>query len=382
MGTYQNHEVWIPQFTHPDISGVTFGGFYAAKYWGSQPDATADDDNPNAADSAAVGTTPAISQHGRPAWRYIDLLNARKAANNLNNGDDRVGYHLITNFEWASIALWSQMMGTMPHGNNANSNPPADTTYTDETALIDRAAIARNASWYAHLAGTGPNTWAHNHGADGVFDLNGGMWQWCDGLLLCPESLNDDSTTPHAITGAGEAGYPLVQANLDLTLAGSPFGASTAVAAGSLTDAVKAWTVNEFQGDYLYDASGDLYYIDSNTATALTVDGSDTPAAGPYSILSLVSTDITSGMSSSNRILTLRNTDANLKAFGLPATSDGTGAAKYGTDGYWFDTGSLRGARRGGSWNNGTRAGVFALSVNGAPSYAYDNVGLRVARSL
>ena len=376
MGTYMNHEVWIPQFEHPDVSGVTFGGFYMGKYHVSQPNATADNDNPDVADNAAVGSVPAISAPGKPAWRYINLLRARTAAANLG-----VGYHLTTEFEWASMAMYAQLMGTMPHGNCGDTNPPSDVTYTDETAFIDRAAIARGATYYAHLAGTGPNTWSHTHQADGVFDIMG-MWQWNDGPLLCPASLNDNSTTPHAVTGAGGAGYPLVLGNLEVTLSGSPYGASTSAAAGSLTDSAKAWTTDEFAGMFLYDSAGALYYIDSNTADTLSIDGADTPATGPYTVRRVVATDITSGMSSGNRILTLRNTDADLKAFALPATSDGTGATKYGNDGYWFAPTALRGALRGGRWGGGARAGVFTLYLSDAPSISSSSIGLRVARSL
>ena len=370
--------VFIPKFTSPDIAGVTFGGFWAAKYVCSQPNATADDDNPDVGDSADPGTCPAISQPGAHAsWRYINYNYARKAAANLGTG-----WHLLTAFEDASLAEWARLNGTQPHGNNANANPPADVTFTGETALLDRACYARNNGWFASLPGTGPNAWAHNQRADGVFDLNGNMWEWRDGLMLCPANLNDDSNTPHVITGAGGAGYPLILANLEVALNTAPYGKSTAVAAGSLTDGVKAWTVNAFAGCFLYDAAGSLFYIDSNTATALTIDGADTPVAGAYTILRVVAVDITSGMNSGERILTLRDADADLKAFNIPATSDGTGSAAYGKDGYWFDTSALRAASRGGYWGNGVGAGVFALSLNSAPADVSNGIGLRVGKSI
>ena len=188
MGNFMNHMVYIPPFTHPEISGVTFGGFMAGKFQASQPNATPDDDNPDVADSADPGVVPAITQPGVPAWRNITFHQARKAAANLG-----VGWHLMTAFEWASLVLWSQANGTMPHGNNGNVNPPADVTYTSETALLDRAGFARDAGWFPCLTGTGPNTWAHNHQADGVFDLNGNMWEWSDGLLLMPATQNDSN---------------------------------------------------------------------------------------------------------------------------------------------------------------------------------------------
>ena len=377
MGTAVVETVFIPPFTHPDITGVTFGGFLAGKYQASQPNATPDDDNPDVADSADPGTVPAATRVGVPPWRYITFHQARKAAANLG-----VGWHLMTSFEWASLALWSQMMGTMPHGNNKNVNPPADIDYPTETALLDRAGNARNADWYPCLCGTGPNTWSHNHGADGVFDLNGNMWEWNDGLFLCPASLNDNSDTPHVVTDAGGEGYPLVLASLNVTLLTAPYGKSTSVAAGSLADTNKGWTVNQFAGNFLYDVAGSLFYIDSNTETALTIDGANTPAAGAYSILKVIAVDITGGMTSGNKILTLRNADADLKPFAIPATSDATGSNIYGKDGYWFDKTVLRATRRGGYWAARANAGVFALNLYGASSGSSGGVGLRVAKSL
>jgi hypothetical protein len=368
--------VFIPQFTHPDISGVIFGGFLAGKYQASQPNATPDNDKPDVADYADPGTVWAATRAGVPAWRDITFHNARKACSNLG-----IGWHMMTRFEWASLALWSQMNGTMPHGNNADTNPPSSSDYPTETALLDRAAFARNATYYACLCGTGPNTWAHNHDASGVFDLNGNMWEWNDGLFLLPATQNDSNAVQ---VGSGDtSGHTLVLASLEVGQARAPYGASTATGANSLTDANKGWTVNEFAGRYLYDAAGGIHLVASNTATVLTLTaGGATPTAGAYSILRYVATDITAGITSGNRILTLRNTDANLKPFAIPATSDGSGAAAYGADGYWYDKTALRAALCGGHWTNGTNAGVFALSLAYAPSAASGGLGLRVAKSL
>jgi len=208
------------------------------------------------------------------------------------------------------------------------------------------------------------------------------MWEWNDGLMLCPANLNDDSDTPHVITGAGGAGYALVLSNLEVSLTKSPYGASTSVAAGSLTDTNKVWTVNEFTGHFLYDVLGNLYYIDSNTATALTIDGASTPTTGAYTVLKLVSTDITAGMVSGKRILTLRNADADLKPFAIPATADGTGSATYGNDAYYFLTTSLRAALRGGGWGGWYAGGSLCFDVGDSPSNVASAISLRVARSL
>jgi len=372
--TFYNQMVWIPTFTHPDVAGVTFGGFWAGKYICSQPNAfnAANGDNPDVADYADPGTCPAISQYGVPGWRYINYWRARKACNNIG-----VGWHLMTIFEWASLAFWSQMNGTMPHGNNANTNPPADISFPAETALLDLACNARNAGWYANAVGTGPNTWNHNHRADGVSDLNGNMWEWNLGLHM--RTLDE---TPNE-------GKPLVLASLNVGLTTSPYGSSTATGLNSFTDGNKAWTVDEFAGDILMDSAGTRHAIASNTATVLTLTSGLTPASGVYEILKAVNVDITAGMASGNRILTLRNADADLKPFAIPATSDGTGVAKYGNDGYWFDTAdpgsapnNIRSARRGGPWTSGVNAGVFTLNLNNHPTYAILYISFRCCKSI
>lgn len=372
--TFYNQMVWIPTFTHPDVAGVTFGGFWAGKHICSQPNAfnAAGGDKPDVADNADPGSVPAISQYGVPGWRYINYWRARKACNNIG-----VGWHMMTAFEGASLAMWSQMNGTMPHGNNRNTNPPSDVTWTTETASLDLACNARNAGWYANLVGTGPTTWNHDHTADGVSDLNGNMWEWNLGLHM--RTLDE---TP-------DEGKPLVLASLNVGLTTSPYGSSTATALNSLTDGNKAWTADEFAGAILMDSAGTRHDIASNTASALSLTSGLTPASGVYEILKAVNTDIAAGMTSGNKVLTLRDADADLKPFALAATSDGTGGAAYGNDGYWFTTAdpggapnNIRSALRGGSWASGLSAGVFALHLDFDPSRSHYAFSVRCCKSI
>jgi len=374
---YPQHMVWVPPTYITDIS-ATVGGFYVGKYQASQPNASSFDDNPDVGDSAAVGTTPAATQFGVPAWRYITLLEARKAAANvgqyiIGTEADKKGWGLSTAADWAALAFIAKG-GTMPGGNNANTNPPSDTVTATQKALLDHACNTRSSGWYACLTGTGPTAWSHDGTVNGVWDLNGNMWEWNDGLLM-------QITT----------GYPYILANLDNTIARAPVGKSTAVAAGTLTDTDKAWVADAFLDAggtiYLYDSAGTLHQLatstpaNNDTTLYLAATGT-TPASGPYTIVKLIATDITAGMSSGNKILTLRDADADLKHLAIPATSDGTGAAAYGNDGFWFNTGALRAALRGGSWDNGADAGVFALGLNNAPSRSIPSIGFRLRKAL
>ena len=58
-----------------------------------------------------------------------------------------------------------------------------------------------------------------------------------------------------------------------------------------------------------------------------------------------------------------------------PATV-GSAKAEYDNDYYYQATGQ-RAAARGGRWDGAARAGLFSLSVNGAPSVAGNSVGFR-----
>lgn len=441
---------WIPKFTHSNISGVTFGGFYASRFITSQPNAFNDSggDKPDVADSTAPGNIPAFSVQGKPAWRYISYWNARIAAANANTIDGP-GVHLLTAFEWASIAMLSHKYGCLPHGNNKNVNPPADVTYTTEIAVLDEAANARTSTYYASLTGTGPATWNLLHDPNGPADLNGNTWEWMMGLhmqtldeAVAISSISGDGTTVTVVTAAvhgftsndvititgttayngtytiivvdttsftysdsatgaeavgyaGHQGHAMVLASLDVSLASSPYGRSTSVGTTTLTDTDKSWTVDYFTSGggagatcYLMDSAGTRFTIASNTADTITVS-SGNPASGPYEIVIDTGTDITSGMISGNKILTLRDSDADLKGFAIPATSDGTGASAYGADGYWFnaaDAGTapnnIRSAFRGGAWTDNSRAGVFALYLSNPPSATSSNICFRLGKAI
>ena len=83
------------------------------------------------------------------------------------------GWHLMTNAEWAAIALWSKKNGTLPRGNNYRG---CDYNHEDEKGI--------SFDGYKVLTGSGPDTWAHDHTPDGIFDLNGNVWEWVGGLRL------------------------------------------------------------------------------------------------------------------------------------------------------------------------------------------------------
>ncbi len=375
-GDGEDESVYIPQFTTDDVAGVTFGGFYVSKFINSQPSARneAGDAWYDVAHGGAAGSVVPKSKRGVPVWDYINFPQAMIACANKGKG-----WHLISAFEWASLAFLSKKLGTMPHGGNNNVDPPADVTYTTETAQLDKHLKAEGASYNRPLPGTGPAAWAHNHLASGVYDLNGLVIEWV--LLM----MSTD-------------GYPYVPANLDTTYTGSPYGRGTISGSGGASPTLtvdgagvnwlKDWTVDEFNGCYCYIAeaasgAGALYAITDTTATTVVLTNGDAPGNGTatFAIFKLVATDITNGMTSGHKILTLRDADADLKAFALPATADATGADAYGKDAFYFNKAAARAAGRGGPFHSAA-AGVFFFSLSLAPSTTSPDVGFRAAKAL
>ncbi|MCK9517428.1 MAG: hypothetical protein M0R74_00155 [Dehalococcoidia bacterium] len=376
-GDGEDESVYIPQFTTDDVAGVTFGGFYVSKFINSQPSARneAGDAWYDVAHNGATGSVVPVSKRGVPVWDYIQFPQAMIACANKGKG-----WHLISAFEWASLAFLSKKLDTQPHGGNANTDPPSDVTYTTETAQLDKHLKAENASYNRALPGTGPITWAHNHLASGVYDLQGLVNQWV--LMM----MSTD-------------GYPYVPANLDTTYTGSPYGRGTISGSGGASPTLtvdgagvnwlKDWTVDEFNTNcfvYIAEAAsgaGALYAVTDTTATTLVLTNGDAPGNGTatFVIFKLVATDITAGMTSGHKILTLRDADADLKAFALPATADVSGAAAYGNDGYYHSKTFLRAAIRGGYFSLTSIAGVFFLNLANGPLNAASVIGFRAAKA-
>lgn len=86
------------------------------------------------------------------------------------------GWHLMTNAEWAAIALWCRKNQCMPKGNNNYGKDTSETTYKAIPTYKDGDGRTCRVA-----TGTGPLTWSHDGTLEGIWDMNGNVWEWVGG---------------------------------------------------------------------------------------------------------------------------------------------------------------------------------------------------------
>lgn len=219
------------------------------------------------------------------------------------------GWHLISNAEWAAIALWAKKNGTLPRGNNNWGNDHAHEDERGET--FDQRKV---------LTGSGPASWSHDGTPEGVYDLNGNVWEWVSGLRLADGEIQvipgndvalkpDQSPTSEEWTAIASDGYSLKYAELD----------------------------DDIQ---------------------LTIG-----TAGGY------------GGCSFSELKADAEVPFLVQALGLFPVDD-----EPLTDWFWMDAEeSERLPLRGGGWYNGANAGVIALNLSNPRSYSNSSIGFRSA---
>ncbi|MFT4215517.1 MAG: hypothetical protein QM622_12205 [Microbacterium sp.] len=85
------------------------------------------------------------------------------------------GWHLMTNAEWAALALWCRKNGTLPHGNDDEGK--------DHRESIRHAVPAPGFGGRGRtLTGTGPLDWTHDGTAGGIWGLRGNICEMVGGL--------------------------------------------------------------------------------------------------------------------------------------------------------------------------------------------------------
>lgn len=144
-----------PASPHPAfiVNGVVKDGIWISKYQNVIHDGRA---------YSLPGMNPATSV-------TIDVASAACKAKGA-------GWHLMTNAEWAAIALWCKKNGSMPRGNNSYGK--------DHAATHEAGRLVNPSSPDKVLTGTGPVSWTHDGTTSGIYDLNGNVHEFVDGLRL------------------------------------------------------------------------------------------------------------------------------------------------------------------------------------------------------
>jgi hypothetical protein len=256
------------------------------------------------------------------------------------------GWHLMTNAEWAAIALWCKKNGYMPRGNN---NYGSDISAPHEKGKETYASSGKTARV---ATGSGPASWAHDGTNDGIFDLNGNVYEWVGGMRLNNGEIQvipdnnaaDKSVDQSAASAAWRA----------INLTNSGYIGGTMVAPGT-TGTAKYDSVNPGTAGGLGAAQIDDV-IDNSTAPASGDDG--------YNSMAFEALAADTGIT----------VPEIMKALALAPID-----ASHGGDILYLRNYGERLPFRGGYWYDGISAGVFALNCSYTRTYSNNYVGFRSA---
>ena len=118
---------------------------------------------------AVIQDGEAISLPNQAPATNIDFDGARAACSAAGPG-----FHLMTNQEWAILALLS----------SANSIDVRGNTSYGRSHLNQEECGKKIPGSEIILTGSGPASWRHDGTMFGISDLVGNVWEWCDGLKL------------------------------------------------------------------------------------------------------------------------------------------------------------------------------------------------------
>lgn len=251
---------------------------------------------------------PAVNINFDQAWDYCK-----------NKG---AGWHLMTNAEWAAIALWCKKNGTLPKGNNTYGK---DTTEENLPRKAAAANIGADGKINRTLTGSGRKSWYHDNTFAGIADLNGNIWEWCSGLRL-----NNGEIQILANNNAADWNN-LCSSDSNLWKAIMPNGSL-----------VNPGTTGTLKWDF---KSGDLAQYTENFELTSELNNQQSICG----LKSFGSLTVKTGI----------NVPESLKALALfPADSNG-----YENDAFWIRNNGEKIPMRGGRMDRGAGAGIFELHL-------------------
>lgn len=245
------------------------------------------------------------------------------------------GWHVMSNAEWAAVALACYYNGFQPRGNSNYGRSSDVTTECGVDSATGRLALTTGTATTRTRTGSGPASWRHNNTPFGIADLCGNVWEWQTGMRINAGEIqifpNNDAALFTADFAAGSASWKAID------------GATGTLVAPGTAGTVKYANANSGTADYtLYRASGGSFEGMANST-----------GANPVSAAAL----------------TL------LRSLGLASHV----SAGLGGDGFYLDVTGERVPFRGGYWDYAAFSGVFALLLNYPRSYAGVSIGARPA---
>lgn len=253
------------------------------------------------------------------------------------------GWHCVSNIEFAALAAWCYKNGFQPRG-NTNYGRSSDATY--ETARLVNGGQHGDTSILGRtLTGSGPASWRHDNTPGGIADLCGNIWEWTPGMRIVGGELqvieNNNAALNATDFGPTSSAWKAIN------------GATGALVTPTFTGSIEG-------GDYVPTTANSVRLAASGTANYTLVRASGQSFEG---------------MTNPGTVPVAEAALQVLKRYGLfPLANTGLGG-----DAIWYDLTGERLPIRGGHWDSGARAGVFALYLNNPRSYASTSVGSRPA---
>ncbi len=274
----------------------------------------------------------AISLKYQDPKTYIDYDAALAACSQKG-----AGWHLMTNPEWAAVALWCKKQGFWPRGNNSYGK---DYAITSEKGIPSYYYDSSGTKYIGRvLTGSGPVAWSHDGSPFGIYDLNGNVHEWVGGLrlvdgeiqILVDNNAADNTKDQSAVSTEWKA---MLQD-------------------GTLVDPGTADTLKYNATNA--DGSGS---IEINTAVVNQSDGST------YASNTFKTTATAAGV-----------TVPNLAKLLAIAPIDGD----HGGDNHYMRNVGERLPFRGGYWYGTSSAGVFCLILDYERAHSNHSLGFRAA---
>lgn len=261
---------------------------------------------------------------------------ADAVANALNDGDNITGFHLMTNAEWALVALVSKALGVTVYGNNNYGRDVENKLITGilESGYEANFGSTSPARW---LTGSGGIKTSHDNTEAGIFDLNGNVHEWVRGLRLNEGEIqilvNNNAADYTKDVSASSAEWKAILADGSIV---DPGTANTLKLDASNPGAIVETIINQ---DVDPDSQSNTFETQTTALSGAGIDLLKKLAIHPYT-------------------------------------------TSLNSDGIYFGNYNERLPIRGGNWNSSTHAGLWFLYLSYPRSVVSSSIGFRFAFAL